>query len=341
MTNTAILFVSFGGPEGRDDVMPFLENVLRGRNVPRERMLEVAEHYYSFGGVSPLNQQVRDLLQAVEPELRRQEVDLPIYWGNRNWHPMLTDTLQQMKADGIERAIAVVLSAYSSYSGCRQYRENIAGACEAVGEGAPAIDKVRVFYNHPDFIAANVDCVKESMSQLDPAARQNVHLAFTAHSIPSSMSAGCDYVQQLTETCRLICEAVGIPSDRWKLVYQSRSGRPQDPWLEPDIVDHLRSLHETGVADVVVHPVGFLSDHIEVLYDLDDEAQAACREMGLNMLRSPTVGTHPRFVTMLVKLIRERLDARVPKEAIGQYGPNWDVCPEGCCPAPSRPVTRP
>lgn len=341
MTNTAILFVSFGGPEGRDDVMPFLENVLRGRNVPRERMLEVAEHYYSFGGVSPLNQQVRDLIAVVEPELHRQNVDLPIYWGNRNWHPMLTDTLQQMKADGIERAIAVVLSAYSSYSGCRQYRENITGACDAVGEGAPAIDKVRVFYNHPDFIAANVDCVKESLSQLDPAARQNVHLAFTAHSIPSSMSAGCDYVQQLTETCRLICEAVGISADRWKLVYQSRSGRPQDPWLEPDIVDHLRSLHETGVADVVVHPVGFLSDHIEVLYDLDDEAQAACREMGLNMLRSSTVETHPRFVTMLVKLICERLDATVPKEAIGQYGPNWDVCPEDCCPAPGRPATRP
>lgn len=335
-TYDAILFVAFGGPEGQEDVMPFLENVLRGRNVPRERMLAVAEHYMHFSGVSPLNQQVRELIAAVEPELRWQGVDLPIYWGNRNWHPLLTDTLNQMKADGIQRGLAVVLSAYSSYSGCRQYRENIADAISAAGEAAPAIDKVRVFYNHPDFIAANVDRLEEALQGLTDAARRNVHFAFTAHSIPLSMSKVCDYVKQLTETCRLIADAVSVPDERWRLVYQSRSGRPEDPWLEPDIVDHLRSLRVDGVADVIVHPVGFLSDHIEVLYDLDDEAQAASRELGLNMLRSATVGTHPRFVTMIVKLIRERLNPALPKEAAGRYAASWDVCAADCCPAPRR-----
>jgi ferrochelatase len=336
----AILFVAFGGPEGPDDVMPFLENVLRGRNVPRERMLAVAEHYMRFGGISPLNQQVRELIAAVEPELRRHNIDLPIYWGNRNWHPLLADTLRQMKGDGIKHGLAVVLSAYSSYSGCRQYRENIADAIEAAGPDAPAIDKVRVFYNHPDFIAANVDCVTSSLNTLIAEFRDRVHLAFTAHSIPTSMANSCDYEKQLTETCRLIAEAVGVPSERWRLVYQSRSGRPEDPWLEPDIVDHLRTLHEQGVTDVVVHPVGFLSDHIEVLYDLDDAAQASCKEMGLHMVRSATVGTHPRFVTMIAKLIRERLDATGLKEAVGRYPANWDVCAADCCPAPRRPAAR-
>lgn len=333
----ALLFVSFGGPEGPDDVIPFLENVLRGRNVPHERMLEVAEHYYHFGGVSPINQQTRDLIAAVEPELRRHGLTLPIYWGNRNWRPLLPDTLRQMTADGVRRALAFVVSAYSSYSGCRQYRENIEAARAAAGAQAPTVDKLRAFYNHPDFIAASVDCVAQALDQVPPDRRAAARIACTAHSIPSSMAAGCDYVQQLTETCRLISAAVDVPAGRWQLVYQSRSGRPQDPWLAPDIVDHLRALPALGVTDVVVAPVGFLSDHLEVLYDLDHEAAQAGREMGLNMVRASTVGTHPRFVTMIRKLIQERLDPQTPREAIGHYGPNWDVCAIDCCPAPRRP----
>jgi ferrochelatase len=333
----SLLFVAFGGPEGRDDVIPFLENVLRGRNVPRERMLEVAEHYDHFGGVSPINQQTRDLIAAVEPELRRYGITLPVYWGNRNWRPLLTDTLRQMTADGIRRTLAFVVSAYSSYSGCRQYRENVETARAAAGENAPSVDKLRAFYNHPDFIAASVEHVAAALAEVAPDRRAAARIAFTAHSIPSSMAAGCDYVKQLLETCRLISGAVDVPAERWQLVYQSRSGRPQDPWLEPDIVAHLRTLHSQGAIDVVVAPIGFLSDHLEVLYDLDHEAAQAAREMGLNMVRAATVGTHPRFVTMIRKLIQERLDPQAPKEAIGCYGPNWDVCPADCCPPPRRP----
>jgi len=336
----AILLVGFGGPEGREEVIPFLENVLRGRNVSRERMLEVAEHYEHFGGVSPLNQQVRDLIKVLEPELRDHFVYLPIYWGNRNWHPLLTDTLGDMANNGIRRALAVVLSAYSSYSGCRQYREDIARAQASVGERAPAVDKVRVFYNHPDFIRANADCVQAAIELVPHSERDRMHLAFTAHSLPQVMADQCDYVRQLSETCRLVAENVGVPSDRWDLVYQSRSGRPQDPWLEPDIGGQLRSLKEQGATTVVVHPVGFLSDHVEVLYDLDVEAAQIADEIGLPMVRSQTVGTHPRFVQTLRKLVQERLDEAFPKEAIGRFGPNHDVCPEDCCPAPWHRVPQ-
>ncbi|MCB9952667.1 MAG: ferrochelatase [Planctomycetaceae bacterium] len=335
-TYDALLFLSFGGPESRDDVIPFLENVLRGKNVPRERMLEVAEHYYHFGGVSPINQQCRDLIQAIEIELKEHGVDLPVYWGNRNWHPLLPDTMQKMKEDGVKRALAFFTSGYSSYSGCRQYRENVLAAQEQVGDGAPQIDKLRVFYNHPDFIAANVDQVEKSLADLNDEQRAGAHIAFTAHSIPNSMSDGCDYVKQLTETCRLVAEAVGIPESRYKLVYQSRSGRPEDPWLEPDILDHLRRLKSDGVESVVISPIGFLSDHMEVLFDLDEEAALVSQEIGLTMRRAGTVGVHPKFVQMIRKLIQERLDSNFEKEAVGAFGPNWDVCPLDCCPAPRR-----
>ena len=331
----ALLFVSFGGPEGPDDVMPFLENVLRGRNVPRERMLEVAEHYHHFGGVSPINRQVRDLIAAVKPELAAHAIELPVYWGNRNWQPYLEDALQQMERDGVRRALAFFLSAYSSYSGCRQYRENIANAQETVGDGAPRIEKLRAFYNHPDFIAANADCLQAALTQIPPEQRSSAVVAFTAHSIPLSMAGGCDYERQLQETCRLTASAAGVPEDQWRLVYQSRSGRPQDPWLEPDILDHLRQLHDAGTRDVVIAPVGFLSDHMEVLYDLDYEAAGLSAELGLNMIRAATVGTHPRFVTMIRKLVEERLRGAA-REAAGQFGPNWDSCPVDCCPAPVR-----
>ena len=339
MKYDALLFVSFGGPEGPDDVMPFLENVLRGRNVPRERMLEVAKHYDHFGGVSPLNAQVRDLITAVTAELPQHGLNLPIYWGNRNWNPLLNDTLQQMTAAGVQRAMGFVVSAYSSYSGCRQYRENIEAAREACGPQAPAIDKIRVFYNHPDFIAANVDHLQAALETLPPERRSQAVVAFTAHSIPQSMADGCDYVRQLSETLRLVSEACGVPTERRQLVFQSRSGRPQDPWLGPDIGDHLRDLRAAGTTDVIVMPIGFLSDHLEVLFDLDHEATEISHEIGLNMFRAKTVGTHPRFVTMICKLIQERV-SETPAECTGQFGPT--NCRETCCPlrvgpAPPRP----
>lgn len=332
----AILLVSFGGPEGPDDVMPFLENVLRGKNVPRERMLEVAEHYNHFGGVSPINAQCRELLEALRPELKSHGIDLPIYWGNRNWDPLLPETLGEMKNDGVRRALAFVTSSCSSYSSCRQYRENIADAQASVGEGTPEVDKIRVFYNHPDFIDASAFRIQAAIDEIPEERRENLHIAFTAHSIPNSMANLCNYVQQLTESSRLAAEAVGVTSDRWKLVYQSRSGPPQIPWLEPDISDHLRDLRSSGVDDVIVMPIGFLSDHMEVMFDLDEEAREVCDEIGLNMVRAGTVGTHPRFITMIRKLIQERLNGGT-RECIGQFRPNHDVCPLDCCPKPVRP----
>lgn len=334
----AILIIGFGGPEGPDDVIPFLENVLRGKRVPRERMLEVAEHYYHFGGISPINQQVRDLIEALKPALSSAGVDLPVYWGNRNWHPMLTDTLQQMKEDGIENALAVVISAFSSYSGCRQYREDVIRAQEEIGEGAPNVRKIRVFYNHPGFIEASTAQISTALE--NHPDRKKVRLVFTAHSIPNSMADTSDYVKQLTESCRLIAEQLDWPEDQYDLVYQSRSGRPEDPWLEPDILDHLKDLHEQKIEEVVIYPLGFLSDHMEVLFDLDTEAKDLCTELGMKMTRALTVGTHPAMVKTWVELIQERLSEEPVRKAIGCFGPNHDVCPENCCPAPRRPVSR-
>ncbi len=340
----AILVVGFGGPEKPADVIPFLENVTRGRGVPRERLLAVAEHYHHFGGASPLNAQVRDLIAALEPELAQSGILLPIYWGNRNWHPMLPDTLAQMTRDGVKHALAIVLAAFSSYSSCRQYREDIERARAGSGEQAPQVDKVRVFFNHPEFIAANAERVRETFERYsgeDGALK--LHVAFTAHSIPVSMAQTCDYAQQIQETCRLVAHSLGIAPERWAAVYQSRSGRPEDPWLGPDILDHLTDLKGRDVARVLIHPIGFLSDHLEVLYDLDVEAQALCTELGIAMVRSRTVGTHPRFVTMLRMLVEERTGAspQRARDAIGQFGPGHDACPEACCPAPSRPPARP
>ncbi|MFM9964523.1 MAG: ferrochelatase [Planctomycetaceae bacterium] len=336
----ALLIVGFGGPEKPDDVMPFLENVTRGKPVPRERLLEVAEHYYHFGGVSPINDQVRDLIQVLRPELIRRGIDLPIFWGNRNWHPLLTETVEAMVGINIQRVLAFVLAGFSSYSSCRQYRENIAAAQQAAGPEAPVVDKIRVFFNHPDFIAATADRVGNGLARLPIEGREFAHIAFTAHSIPMSMADNCQYAAQLNETARLVAERVEVPPDRWRVVYQSRSGRPTDPWLEPDILVHLRALKEQSVSQVVVAPIGFLSDHIEVLYDLDDEAFTLAKELGLTMVRAGTVGTHPRFVAMICDLIAERLanESAEPCErrAIGEFGPNHDVCPADCCPYPIR-----
>jgi len=312
----ALLVVSFGGPEGMEDVIPFLENVLRGRNVPRERMLQVARHYELFGGVSPINQRNRDLIAALEQELEANGPRLPIYWGNRNWHPLLPDTLEQMKADGIENALAFVTSAYSSYSSCRQYLQNISDAQTQVGPGAPRVEKLRVFYNHPLFIEANVDHIRTALDQL---GAKDVYLVFTAHSIPESMAANCDYVKQLNETGMLIAQALKV--DKWQLVYQSRSGSPMQPWLGPDVTDHLRALHQEGVRNVVLAPIGFVSDHMEVVYDLDVEARKVADEIGLHMVRAATAGTHPSFVKMIRELILERMNDEVPA----------NICAPDCC----------
>jgi len=311
----ALLIVSFGGPEGMDDVIPFLENVLRGRNVPRERMLQVARHYEMFGGVSPINQQNRELIAALGKELEKGGPRLPIYWGNRNWHPLLPDTLRQMAADGIQNALAFVTSAYSSYSSCRQYLQNIADAQAADGPQAPRVEKLRVFHNHPLFIEANVEHIREALSRFE----DSVQLVFTAHSIPESMAANCDYAAQLAQTAGAIAQALGV--DNWQLVYQSRSGSPSQPWLGPDVCDHLKTLRADGVTNVVIAPIGFVSDHMEVVYDLDVEARRVCEEIGLKMVRSKTAGTHPAVVRMTRELVLERIEDRVP--------PN--VCAPDCC----------
>ena len=340
----AVLLVSFGGPDGPDDVLPFLENVLRGRNVPRERMLEVAEHYQHFGGKSPINDQNRGLLKALEEELARRGPHLPIYWGNRNWHPLLTDTLREMADAGVKRAIAFVTSAYSSYSGCRQYRDNIAAACAPLGDRAPAVDKIRVFFNHPGFVGPMAAHVGRALDHFPAGDRAQVPVLFTAHSIPTSMSDGCRYVAQLTEAARLVAEQAGVAHSQ--LVYQSRSGPPTQPWLEPDICDAIRTLHAAGSRQLVIAPIGFISDHMEVLYDLDTEAADLCRELGVDMVRAATVGTDPTFIGMIRDLIAERHYSLPERMAIGSLPANHDVCPLDCCPAPAmrrpeRPTTPP
>ncbi len=332
--------VSFGGPEKREEVIPFLENVLRGKGIPRERMLEVAEHYYEFGGKSPINDQARELVSKLQQLLHEKGPDLPVYWGNRNWHPTLTETLTQMRDDGVKRALAFVTSAYSSYSGCRQYREDIATARERVGSGAPAIDKLRVFYNHPLFIDALVENVEVALDQFPAIFRDTIHFLFTAHSLPVAVARESRYVEQIEEAARLVTRRLNRNSVN--LVYQSRSGPPSQPWLEPDICDYLHQLAERRQArNVCVVPIGFVSDHMEVIYDLDTQAQALSRELGLKMVRAATVGTHPKFIEMIRELIRERMGLTTERRAIGRHGPSHDVCPEDCCPAPERPPIMP
>jgi protoporphyrin/coproporphyrin ferrochelatase len=320
----ALLVVSFGGPERPDDVIPFLENVLRGKNVPRERMLEVAEHYQHFGGKSPINQQTRTLIDALKGELAAHGPALPVYWGNRNWHPMLADTVRQMQADGVRKALAFATSAFGSYSGCRQYREDIDRARAEVGDGAPDIHKLPTFHNRPGFICAMADHVRAAFESLPEDRRGGAVLVYTAHSVPLSMARTSPYVEQLQESCRLVSEAVGREG---ALVYQSRSGPPSQSWLEPDVCQHIRQLHGDGVTDVVLAPIGFLSDHMEVVYDLDTEAAQLCRELGMNLSRAATVGVHPAFVAMLREMIAERVDGSGPS----------DECRQECCAVPVRP----
>jgi ferrochelatase len=336
MNYDAILVVSFGGPESREDVIPFLETVLRGKNIPRERLLTVAEHYYHFEGKSPINQQTREMIAALEAELAQSGLKLPIYWGNRNWHPLLPETLRQMKQDGIRRALGFVTSAYSSYSGCRQYREDIARAQSEVGAGAPEVDKLRAFFNHPAFIEATVDRMQDALRAIPGDARQNIQIVYTAHSVPLSMANTSDYVTQLEEVRRLVSAAIGHTND--VLVYQSRSGAPGQPWLEPDVLDYLRRVKAENLASaVVLAPISFLSDHMEVLYDLDIEALQRCGSLGLPMARAKTVGVHPKFIGMIRELILERMNPESERRALGTLGARPDICAADCCPAPQRP----
>ena len=322
----AFLLVSFGGPEGPDDVMPFLRNVTRGRGVPEDRLAAVAEHYYAFGGVSPINQQCRDLLVAVRADFAASGLSLPAYWGNRNWSPYLADTVRDMAADGVRRAVAFVTSAYSSYSSCRQYLDDIERARAAVGPGAPRIDKIRRFFNHPGFIEPFADHARAALASLPGDVREDAHLVFTAHSIPVAMaeasgpSGGRRYVAELTEAARLIAERLG-GTHPWTLAYQSRSGPPSQPWLEPDVRDHLAELAKSGTLAVVVIPVGFVTDHMEVRHDLDLEAAHAADALGLAFARAATPGMHPCFVSMITELVRERLAGPWPS----------DTCPADCC----------
>ncbi|GAB3783994.1 ferrochelatase [Nocardioides ungokensis] len=341
----ALLLVSFGGPEKPEDVVPFLENVTRGRGIPRERLEEVGQHYYLFGGRSPINDQNREFLDRLREDLSGAGIDLPVYWGNRNWDPYLRDTLEQMAADGITRAACFMTSAYSSYSSCRQYRENLADAVAEV-EDAPVLDKLRHYFNHPGFVEAVVDATLAALAELPVAAREGAHLAFVTHSIPTAMNDGSGpdggaYVTQHRSVAQEVVDRVREETGRrhaHELVFCSRSGAPHVPWLEPDVNDHLRSLHAHGVPGVVMVPVGFVSDHMEVIYDLDTEAMATAEELGLPARRAATAGVDPRFVAAVRDLLLERAavergDDR-ERAAVGSLDALWDRCPVGCCPNP-------
>jgi ferrochelatase len=330
----AILLLSFGGPEGMDEVLPFLRSVLRGKDVPEERLREVASHYEHFGGRSPINEENRALLAAIREELARHGPNLPVYWGNRHWHPLLADALREMARDGIRSALAFVTSAYGSYPACRQYLEEIARARAEVGEAAPDVHKLRLYYNHPGFVEANVAQAAAALEGVPEEARADAALVFTAHSIPRAMAATSDYEAQLREVAGLVAQGLGRL--RFTFAYQSRSGPPAQPWLLPDIGDHLSALATSGIKEVVVAPIGFVSDHMEVVYDLDRQAREQADGLGLRFHRAATAGRHPAFVRMIRELIAERLHPGGLRPTAGTRGPAPDSCREGCCPPPAR-----
>lgn len=330
----SVLIVSFGGPEGPSDVMPFLRNVTAGRNIPDERLATVAQQYLHFGGVSPINEQCRRLRNALKQQLSDAGHDLRVYWGNRNWHPYLADIVAEMAADGCRRALAVVTSAYSSYSGCRQYLEDIAAARAKVGASAPVIDKVRAYHDHPGFVLPFADSVAAARARLPADKREDARLIFTAHSIPLTMAVGCDYERQLRETAQLVANAASF-SD-WRLAWQSRSGPPSIPWLEPDICDVLTELAACPNPPnaVVLAPIGFVTDHMEIMWDLDQQASAAANNAGITLERAITPGTTPdnRFIEMWQELIEERLNPQAERLSLGPSPIKPDTCPPNCCP---------
>jgi protoporphyrin/coproporphyrin ferrochelatase len=345
VTVDALLVLSFGGPEGPADVRPFLENVVRGRGVPPERLDAVEEHYQHFGGVSPLNARNREIIAAV-----RERIDLPVYFGNRNWHPMVEDTVAAMARDGVRRGLVFATSAYGGYSACRQYQEDIARARKAVGEGAPELVKIRHFFDHPLFIAANAAAVRAASATLPADVRDVARLVFTAHSVPVAADAaagppadgGHRYSRQVAEAARLVAAELGVAEH--DVVWQSRSGPPQVPWLEPDIVDHINALHAGGVPAVVVAPIGFVSDHVEVIWDLDTEARERAEELGMGFARAATAGPDPRFADMVAELVAEHLHDTAPRSLGAVPGggctANGVPCAVDCCQPAQRPIRR-
>ena len=325
----AFLILSFGGPEGMADVMPFLENVTRGKRIPEERKQEVVNHYKHFNGVSPINGQNRELVRKLEVCFRNRGLNLPIYWGNRNWHPYLIDTLKDMQENGVRRAIVYVTSAFGSYSGCRQYLENIQDARARLGPSAPSIDKLRSFFNHPRFIEACESRLREALQPIPASERNTVQLIFTAHSIPKKMADKSQYVNQLNEVCSMIGQKLGMPN--WKLAYQSRSGPPTVPWLEPDIGDCLSQVKAENMDRVLVFPLGFMSDHVEVLFDLDVELRRKVESLGLQYVRASTVGNHSSIVEMIHDLVCERINTAAEPSWIGVLGPSPNQCSPECC----------
>jgi len=341
-----LLVQSFGGPEGLDDVLPFLHNVTRGRGIPDARLAEVAAHYRHFGGVSPINKQNRALIAALEREFADHGIGLPIYWGNRNWKPYVADAVRRMRDDGVQRALVFTTSATSSYSGCRQYREDLQDAARVAGAGVPELVKLRHYYDHPGFVAAQADAVREALRSLPGGSADDARLVFTAHSIPVAMNdasgpaANGLYAAQHRETARLVAEAVRGPGADFDLAWQSRSGPPEVPWLAPDINDNLRDLAGRGVRAVVVTPSGFVSDHVEVRWDLDEQARATAAALRLQYARAGTVGTHPTFVASIRELVQEQLTGAAPR-TLSPLGISGSLCPAGCCPAPRRDAPAP
>jgi protoporphyrin/coproporphyrin ferrochelatase len=362
-TYDAILLAGFGGPEGQDDVLPFLRNVTRGRGIPDSRLEEVATHYRAFGGVSPINGQNRALKAALEAELARRGVDLPVYWGNRNWAPYLSDALTAASAAGDTTLITITTSAYSSYSSCRQYREDLAAAVAETGLSLH-LDKVRQYFDHPGFVQPFIEGVRDALASpaLDGFAASEIHVLFSTHSIPTAdadrsgpaerhFGPGGAYVAQHLAVASAIMDALGEPpvvvpvvepvetvetpveTPAWSLVYQSRSGPPSMPWLEPDINAAIEKLAASGTKAVVIVPLGFVSDHMEVKWDLDTEATETARVHGVVAVRVPTPGAHPAFVSGLIDLVLERVNGTplAQRPALTDIGPWYDVCRPGCC----------
>lgn len=324
----AVLVVSFGGPEGPDDVMPFLDNVLRGLKLPPPVVKGIARRYEAFGGVSPINAHTREFIAALEQDLAAHGVAVPVYWGNRNWHPFLRDTVERMRSDGITRAIAHVTSTFGSYSGCRRYREDLYAATAGLAD-APVIDKLRYGYNHPGFIGAVADRVRDAFAQVPAGRREAAALVFTAHSLPESMAGEAPYQAQLDEAARLVCATLG--RETFELAYQSNNASYGEAWLTPRIEDVLVERAQQGVEDVVVMPIGFVCDHMEVVLDLDVDARKIASDAGLNLVRAGTVGSHPAFVAMVRELIEERMAGGAERRALGELGPSHDFCPVDCC----------
>lgn len=344
----ALLLLSFGGPEGPDDVMPFLRRVTAGRGVPEERLSAVAEHYQHFGGISPINALNRALIGGIEECLAKADIALPVYFGNRNWHPLVEDTLATMADDGIRRALVFPTSAYGGYSACRQYDEDITRARVAVGERAPELVKIRQYFDHPLFIGAFADAVRRAVHELPAACRDDHRLVFSAHSIPvaadiaagPAADGGHWYSRQVVEAARLVAVELGLAPGEYDVVWQSRSGPPGVPWLEPDIVDHVADSAARGVTGMVVCPIGFVSDHLEVVWDLDTEAREAAAAHGLALARASTPGADSRFADMIVELITEHLDAAPVRKLstfpIAGQTVNGASCFTACCESPRR-----